>query len=68
VRTSITDPRNSNPEIVDCNVIDLGEGSGQWWSYPYHTKTILRVNKYNLLETQKLGFYSLLFWTGISSK
>ena len=68
VRNYINEPYNRNPELVDCDVIDSGEGSSTVFSYPYHTKTSLRINKYNYFDNQKLGTFHLLFWTGIRNK
>ena len=64
----LTEPQNRSPELVDCEVIDSGEGVGSWLSYPYHTKTSLRINKFNFMDTQKSGSYSLLFWSGVRTK
>jgi hypothetical protein len=66
VRAHITEPRNGNPEVVDCEVIDSGDGS--WLSSFYHTKTSLRFNKYSFEDNQKSGHYSLLFWTGLATR
>jgi hypothetical protein len=68
VRQFITEPSNRYPELIDCDVIDSGESTGSFFNYPYHTKTTLRVNKFNQMDSQKSGFYNVLFWTNLKTR
>ena len=68
VKMNMTEPNSSRSEIVDCEIIETGGNSQQWWLFPFKSTILERINGYNEVEKKKEGMYTLLFWKNLLCK
>jgi hypothetical protein len=66
LRANVTFPASEREEVVDCEVIESGQGSDVWWIYPYSTRNMLSLNDYQDIENRKEGYFSIFFWYNVT--